>query len=102
MQKRKATRDFDYTQGVDVGFIINVLLEEFNANYNDKRTNEVRFSEPVSMEIKMKDTYFDVFDEIAENTESYWDIVDGKVIFAKEIGVHKPQTIIYEGSSDNP
>ncbi|MDR3168721.1 MAG: hypothetical protein LBU27_03015 [Candidatus Peribacteria bacterium] len=100
MQKRKVLPGYDF-KDKSVQEIVSTLLNEY-AIYNDHWTSEIRFEKSISLELQQGDTYADIFDEIAEMTESYWDIMDGNVIFAENIGKQLPATIIYDGGSDNP
>ena len=100
MQKRKSLQGFNF-QNTPIKNVIQWILNQFSV-YNDDRSTEVRFNWDFTIEVKKSDTIFDVFDEIAENTQSFWDIVDWKVIFAKEIGVHKPTEIVFDWFASNP
>lgn len=69
--------------GVDINWILDDLIDDYSSLYNEDWTYETDFNQNISLNIKKWDNYFDVLDELAQQTESTRDIKNSKIIFTK-------------------
>ena len=75
--------------GVDISMILNDLIDDYSNQYNENWAFGTDFTQNISLNIKKWDNYFDVLDELAEQTGAVWDIKDKEIIFKRNIGVDK-------------
>lgn len=100
--KRKTLRKHTFTAQA-LSSILQKLLEPYNTEFNEDWGFEVQKEETLSLEIAQGDDYYDIFDEICEQKELFWTVVDGTVHFKKHgEDLRATQILEYDGLSPNP
>ena len=100
--KRKTLRKHTFTAQA-LSSILQKLLEPYNTEFNEDWGFEIQKEETLSLEIAQGDDYYDIFDEICEQKELFWTVVDGTVHFKKHgEDLRATQILEYDGLSPNP
>lgn len=100
--KRKTLRKHTFTAQA-LSSILQKLLEPYNTEFNEDWGFEIQKEETLSLEIAQGDDYYDIFDEICEQKELFWTVVDGTVHFKKHgEDLRATQILEYDGHSPNP
>lgn len=100
--KRKTLRKHTFTAQA-LSSILQKLLEPYNTEFNEDWGFEIQKEETLSLEIAQGDDYYDIFDEICEQKELFWTVVDGTVHFKKHgEDLRATQILEYNGLSPNP
>lgn len=76
--------------------ILNDLIDDYSNDYNEPRQLDIDFQSPVSININKGDNYFDVLDELAQQTDAIWDIKDKTIIFRQNFGTDRTQGDQYQ------
>lgn len=105
MNDRIVLSDKNYVD-TDISTIIGDLLWDWNTDYNENWDFNVWITKQINLELKQWDRYYDIFDELCEQNELFWDIVDKKVIFTKSLGIDRTtwseyQEVLYNGLFPN-
>ena len=100
--KRKTLRKHTFTAQA-LSSILQKLLEPYNTEFNEDWGVEIQKEETLTLEIAQGDDYYDIFDEICEQKELFWTVVDGTVHFKKHgEDLRATQILEYDGLSPNP
>ena len=100
--KRKTLRKHTFTAQA-LSSILQKLLEPYNTEFNEDWGFEIQKEETLTLEIAQGDDYYDIFDEICEQKELFWTVVDGTVHFKKYWeDLRATQILEYDGLSPNP
>lgn len=100
--KRKTLRKHTFTAQA-LSSILQKLLEPYNTEFNEDWGFEIQKEETLTLEIAQGDDYYDIFDEICEQKELFWTVVDGTVHFKKHgEDLRATQILEYDGLSPNP
>lgn len=100
--KRKTLRKHTFTAQA-LSTIIKKLIEPYNTEFNEDWGFEIQREETITLEIAQGDDYYDIFDEICEQKELFWTVVDGTVHFKKHgEDLRATQILEYDGLSPNP
>ena len=100
--KRKTLRKHTFTAQA-LSSILQKLLEPYNTEFNEDWGFEIQKEETLSLEIAQGDDYYDIFDEICEQKELFWTVVDGTIHFKKHgEDLRATQILEYDGLSPNP
>ena len=88
---------------VDVKTVINTLLNQYNNWFGDTWTLDSDIVKNVSIDVKVWDNFFDIFDELADQCEAFRDVQGWVVAFKTIIGEDKTlwpnyQEIIFNGA----
>lgn len=100
-QKRKALKERNRKNGVSLTEFFEKLLWEFNSNYHEQR-KRVGEDQQVKIEIKVWDTYADIFNEVCEKLEKFRTVKNGEVSFLKKLGQDLPLTLMYDWKASHP
>lgn len=100
--KRKTLRKHTFTAQA-LSSILQKLIEPYNTEFNEDWGFEIQKEETITLEVAQGDDYYDIFDEICEQKELFWTVVDGTVHF-KKYGedLRATQILEYDGLSPNP
>lgn len=100
--KRKTLRKHTFTAQA-LSSILQKLIEPYNTEFNEDWGFEIQKEETLTLEIAQGDDYYDIFDEICEQKELFWTVVEGTVYF-KKYGedLRETQILEYDGNSPNP
>ena len=100
--KRKTLRKHTFTAQA-LSTIIKKLIEPYNTEFNEDWGFEIQREETITLEIAQGDDYYDIFDEVCEQKELFWTVVDGTVHFKKHWeDLRETQILEYDGLSPNP
>ena len=100
--KRKTLRKHTFTAQA-LSSILQKLIEPYNTEFNEDWGFEIQKEETLTLEIAQGDDYYDIFDEICEQKELFWTVVDGTVHFKKHWeDLRATQILEYDGLSPNP
>ena len=100
--KRKTLRNHTFTAQA-LSSILQKLLEPYNTEFNEDWGFEIQKEETLTLEIAQGDDCYDIFDEICEQKELFWTVVDGTVHFKKYWeDLRATQILEYDGLSPNP
>ena len=100
--KRKTLRKHTFTAQA-LSSILQKLLEPYNTEFNEDWGFEIQKEETLTLEIAQGDDCYDIFDEICEQKELFWTVVDGTVHFKKYWeDLRATQILEYDGLSPNP
>lgn len=100
-QKRKSLKEWKRKNGVSLTEFFEKLLWEFNSNYHEQR-KRVGEELQVKIEIKVWDTYADIFNEVCEKLERFRTVKNGEVSFLKKLGQDLPLTLMYDWKASHP
>jgi len=68
---------------VDINWILDDLIDDYSNQDNENWSYSTDFNQNISLNIKQWDNYFYVFDELAEQTGSVWNIKNWVIYFLK-------------------
>lgn len=89
LKDRIALADNTYTNAIAKN-IISDLVAPYNTDWDWRVVDRwlyITYTDPlVSMEVKVGDNYYDIFDEIAKQIGGQWDYKNNTIYFAKELG----------------
>lgn len=69
--------------GVDINWILDDLIDDYSNSYNENWLYYTDFNQNISLSIKQWDNYFDVLDELADQTWSVRNIKNNTITFIK-------------------
>lgn len=69
--------------GVDINWILDDLIDDYSNQYNENWLYSTDFNQNISLNIKQWDNYFDVMDELADQTGSTRNIKNNTIYFVK-------------------
>lgn len=67
--------------GIDINWILDDLLDDYKFSYNENWSYSTDFNQNISLNIKQWDNYFDVMDELADQTGSVRNIKNNTIFF---------------------
>lgn len=102
LHKRKALQDYKFANQ-SISAIVTELLQKYNTEYHEDWGFELQKDENLTLEIGLGDDYYDVFDEICEQKELFWEVEDWVISFKKSGNdLRAMQILEFDGFSPNP
>ena len=88
LKSRKALDGYNYTN-TNAKTVVELLLSAWNAKGDEWVTDWNLYPDPtepkITIDIKLWDNYYDIFDEIAKQIGGQWDYIDGRIYFAQNL-----------------
>lgn len=102
LHQRKALKEYKFTNKT-ISAIVTELLQNYNTEYNEDWGFETWNDESLTLEVGVGDDYYDIFDEICEQKELFWEVEDGIISFKKSGNdLRDTQILEYDWLSPNP
>lgn len=102
LHQRKALKEYKFTNKT-ISAIVTELLQNYNTEYNEDWGFETWNDESLTLEVGVGDDYYDIFDEICEQKELFWEVEDGIISFKKSGNdLRDTQILEYNWLSPNP
>ena len=102
LHQRKALKEYKFTNKT-ISAIVTELLQNYNTEYNEDWGFETWNDESLTLEVGVGDDYYDIFDEICEQKELFWEVEDGIISFKKSGNdLRDTQILEYDWLSHNP
>lgn len=102
LHQRKALKEYKFTNKT-ISAIVAELLQNYNTEYNEDWGFETWNDESLTLEVGVGDDYYDIFDEICEQKELFWEVEDGIISFKKSGNdLRDTQILEYDWLSPNP